>query len=203
MFLIIAILILIAGILLWILPWKVCGIGADCGPTSQGAVYARSLPSERLERLYRDMEAFCMLGNQPPRGWRIVGVDRDSATHIPEEFADLHVVYVRPSEGRIMVQGCLDSFVFLKFESIAARYFDYVINRDNQDPPLASRETLCLPTSPHEVRPDGPQRRIFLEWGEGSGHPYSGEELLWPRDGAGGQSEIGRLKLGPIRSSDL
>jgi hypothetical protein len=103
----------------------------SCNEDSPVVAYARSLSHERLARLYRDMEAYSST-RDGLFGWNL----SDAAVKVPKEFSDLKVVWIRPSEGNIMVHGCFDHYVYMEFEGVGA----------NKGSPK--------------------ERRIILSWGE-------------------------------------
>ena len=85
-----------------------------CGEDSAAVSYARSLPPERLKKLYRDMERYSQMEDIPIDGY-YVGDDRQE---IPEAFSDLKVRKIRPYEGNIMVEGCFDHYIYLRFQGV-------------------------------------------------------------------------------------
>ena len=104
----------------------------SCDEDSEAVTYARSLTQERLEKLYYDMEKFSTIEGIPNDGYHLY----DETEKVTHEFTDLKVGVVRPAEGRITVEGCLDHYVFLKFEGF------------------------------HYLRKNGSKRQIVLTWGE-------------------------------------
>ena len=89
----------------------------SCNEDSEAVAYARSLSQERLSKLYTDMKQFSTKDDIPIDGYRI---NRDEG-EVPIEFADLQVVKVRPSDGNIMIEGCFDHYIYLKFSGIGYR----------------------------------------------------------------------------------
>lgn len=87
----------------------------SCNEDSEAVSYARSLSKERLAELYRDMERYSTLDEEiAPFGYTVT----DAGSNIPEVFADLRVRKIRPRDGNIMVEGCFDHYVFLRFSGI-------------------------------------------------------------------------------------
>jgi len=82
-----------------------------CTESSEAVSYARGLSQKRLTQLYHDMEKFSNKDNLPIGGYSRHRKDRE----IPEEFQDLKVAKIRPSDGNIMVEGCFDHYVYLNF----------------------------------------------------------------------------------------
>ncbi|MDM3871050.1 hypothetical protein QSV34_06735 [Porticoccus sp. W117] len=86
----------------------------SCQEDSEAVAYARSLSSERLGKLYSDMEKYSYRDDLPIGGYQ-VGHDKYV---VPQEFADLKVRKIRPKEGNIMVEGCFDHYIYLDFGGI-------------------------------------------------------------------------------------
>jgi hypothetical protein len=63
------------------------------------------------------MEAYSVRDNLPMDGYYAY---REGES-VPEVFKDLKVGKIRPSEGNIMVEGCMDEYVFLYFKGKAWR----------------------------------------------------------------------------------
>ena len=89
----------------------------SCGENSDAVKYALSLSSQRLERLYKDMERFSTIEDAPLDGYH----KYSEKVFIPEEFADLKVVKIRPLKNNIMVEGCMDEYVYLDFKGIKSK----------------------------------------------------------------------------------
>ena len=89
----------------------------SCQEDSEAVAYARSLSSQRLEKLYKDMEAFSHREDIPIDGYQVY----DESNDVPDEFADLKVVKIRPEKGNIMVKGCFDHYIYLTFKGIGRR----------------------------------------------------------------------------------
>jgi len=83
-----------------------------CGPNSEAVLYAKSLSQERLKSLYKQMESHTSAVEQGSDGYRAYISDAE----IPDVFKDLKVQKIRPRDKNIMVQGCMDEFVYLYFE---------------------------------------------------------------------------------------
>jgi hypothetical protein len=83
-----------------------------CGPNSEAVIYAKSLSQERLESLYYQMESHTSDVKQGSDGYQVYISD----VEIPDAFKDLKVLKIRPRDKNIMVQGCMDEFVYLYFE---------------------------------------------------------------------------------------
>ncbi len=84
-----------------------------CDGDSEAAHYVRSLSSDRLEKLHKDMEKF--FHNEKGTHKEYFSA---SDNGLPEEFADLKVVRVSPSNKHIMVVGCFDNYMYLRFSGI-------------------------------------------------------------------------------------
>ena len=87
----------------------------SCEENSEAVAYARSLTQERLKKLYYDMEGYSTREDIPYDGYNLF----DETQSIPSEFSDLKVRKIRPADENIMVEGCLDHFVFLRFEGFS------------------------------------------------------------------------------------
>ena len=84
--------------------------GPSCDGNSKAAKYARSLSQERLRQLYFDMERYARDERTPDDGWFVF-----EGREVPEPFRDLKVARIRPREANIMVEGCMDEFIYLDF----------------------------------------------------------------------------------------
>ena len=84
--------------------------GPSCRGNSKAADYARSLSKERLRQLYFDMERYAQDQKTPVEGWFVF-----EGREVPEPFRDLKVARIRPGESNIMVEGCMDEFMYLDF----------------------------------------------------------------------------------------
>jgi len=87
---------------------------SSCGEDSEAVAYARSLPKERLRKLYADMKRYSKRSDIPPEGYQL-WLEKNK---VPKEFTDLKVINVRPDRGYIVVEGCFDHYVLLKFKGI-------------------------------------------------------------------------------------
>ena len=103
----------------------------DCSGNSQSANYVRNLSSERLSKLYNDMEQFYQVStNDRHRKY--------TTETAPKEFSDLEVVSIRPGNAQIMVIGCFDNYMYLDFygikdtdeKSIILRYGEFEITEE-------------------------------------------------------------------------
>ena len=89
----------------------------DCSENSASVAYARSLSQETLAKLYFDMEKHWATEHTP----YAIGYRLDvEGEYVPEEFAHLEAHKVRPEQGNIMLEGCLDEFVYLEFEGFSS-----------------------------------------------------------------------------------
>lgn len=86
----------------------------DCSETSEAVAFARSLPAERLEKLYYDMERLSADKSFPTGGY--ASFELNEGEKFPEPFSDLEAVKIRPRDGNIMIEGCFDHYVMLYFE---------------------------------------------------------------------------------------
>jgi hypothetical protein len=77
----------------------------NCDEGSKAVALARSLSQARLLKLDEDMQKI---------QWKDHSVGFIMGKNIPAEFQDLHPAKIRP--GRIMLEGCMDTFVWLIFE---------------------------------------------------------------------------------------
>lgn len=87
---------------------------SSCDEDSGAVTYARSLPQERLARLYQDVKSFAKEGRTL---YRI----ESTSDLAPFELADLryHDILMDGSyRSRIMLEGCFDHYVILDFEGI-------------------------------------------------------------------------------------
>lgn len=119
-------LIIFAAIL-----WVIAQFMPNCDEDSKAVAYARSLPQERLKKLYYDMERLAS-----DKSLLDVCYEKKPGEKFPEPFSDLQVIKIRPQMANIMVQGCFDHHVYLRFEG-------YVHKRSMQQ-----------------------DRQIVLSWGE-------------------------------------
>lgn len=84
---------------------------ADCSEDSPAAEYARDLPQERLARLYGEIKAISESEN-------FVGRVSINSERAPTELSDLEYGYLvadSPRYTRIMLEGCFDHHVVLRF----------------------------------------------------------------------------------------
>lgn len=87
---------------------------SDCSGDSKSAEYVRSLSSQRLSKLYDDMEKFYYMNQESPyKEYSIYG-----ETAVPKEFSDLKVISIRPGRVHIKVVGCFDNYMYLYFNGI-------------------------------------------------------------------------------------
>lgn len=117
-------------------------LATSCGEDSEAVAYARSLSKERLGRLYRDMEDYSVKADLPREGY----YPDNENQQIPDAFADLKVRRVRPRDGNIMVEGCLDHYVYMKFEGVGfLKEFDekrQIVLSWGEYPPHAGSQVL-------------------------------------------------------------
>lgn len=129
-------LIFIVGVTIMLPPLN------SCQESSEAVVYARSLPQERLKRLYEDMEGFSKRDDLPFDGYSI----HNKNSVIPEEFSDLKVIKIRPESANIMVQGCFDHYIYLRFTGYGSQSkFDpekKIILNWGEHPPNAGTQVL-------------------------------------------------------------
>ena len=85
----------------------------SCDEGSKAVAYARSLSSDRLARLYSDMEKHSINADPLLNAYR--PMDDSWKIKTPDEFKDLKVVRITPDDGNIMVQGCFDHYVYMRF----------------------------------------------------------------------------------------
>ncbi len=89
------------------------GDAPQCDSDSEAAHYVRSLSSERLEKLHKDMEKY--FHNEKGTYAEYFSASENG---LPKEFSDLWVVRVSPSRKHIMIVGCFDNYMFLHFSGI-------------------------------------------------------------------------------------
>lgn len=87
-----------------------------CTGNSKAAQYARSLPQDRMRKLYFDMERYSQDDSTPIDGWYV-----SNGRDIPEPFRDLKVARIRPRKANIMVEGCMDEFMYLDFAGFGGK----------------------------------------------------------------------------------
>ena len=83
-----------------------------CTKDSQAANYVRSLSQDRLEKLFEDMDIYSAREDLPFDGYYV-----HQEKGLPPEFQDLEVVRVRPRSKNIMVEGCFDHYLYLRFHT--------------------------------------------------------------------------------------
>ncbi|WMS87135.1 hypothetical protein [Pleionea litopenaei] len=103
----------------------------SCGEDSDSVMFARGLSQDRLSKLYYDVERFSLDSNTP-----YFGLNRDESGLFPEPFSDIEAELVRPKQENIMLNGCFDHYVFLRFHGFESNKEYY------------------------------PKRQIVLSWGE-------------------------------------
>ena len=86
----------------------------SCGEDSEAVFYARSLSQERLKKLYSDMEEYSKRDDLPFAGYEAT----DKSVPHPEPFSDLKVRAIRPRDGNILIEGCFDEYVYLRFKGL-------------------------------------------------------------------------------------
>lgn len=91
--------------------FRFCTALNSCGPNSEALLYVRALSAQRLEKLFRDMERFA--SQSIPGGEYVLYDDRES---VHKEFSDLKFAKVNPKSGKIIVEGCLDEYIVLRFK---------------------------------------------------------------------------------------
>ncbi len=94
--------------------WVIAQFMPNCDEDSKAVAYARSLSQERLKKLYYDMER--LAGD---KSLLDLSYEKKPGETFPEPFSDLLVVKIRPQMANIMVQGCFDHHVYLRFEGFA------------------------------------------------------------------------------------
>lgn len=102
-------LIIFAAIL-----WVIAQFMPNCDEDSKAVAYARSLSQERLKKLYYDMERLAA-----DESLLDLCYEEKPGETFPEPFSDLQVLKIRPQMANIMVQGCFDHHVYLRFEGFA------------------------------------------------------------------------------------
>lgn len=89
-----------------------CGFGGTCGAENPAVSRARLLSEEQLEFLHSEMFRLRRENSDPFLEYGYSG----KAT--PDNLAFLEAVRIRPSRGlgpNVMLDGCMDEFVFLDF----------------------------------------------------------------------------------------
>ena len=82
-----------------------------CGPNSYAVTDVKSLSQQRLSMLYADLQLLAKKSHMSKDEY----ASSIKGRPIPDEFSDLDFVKIRPIQGNIMVAGCLDEFVYLRF----------------------------------------------------------------------------------------
>jgi hypothetical protein len=98
----------------------------SCEENSEAVTYARSLSPARLSKLYSDMEKYSV-GADPVLN-KYYPMREQLNIEIPEEFEDLEVVRITPDNGNIMVQGCFDHYVYMRFLGVGRLKRHHKIN---------------------------------------------------------------------------
>ncbi len=106
-------LVSVAGILL--IAFIAFGIWMpSCDEDSEAVQLAKAISQERLSKLYLDMERYSEMEDIAPFGYS----EGSEKAAIPNEFVDLTPAKVRPIDGNIMLEGCFDHYVYLRFNGI-------------------------------------------------------------------------------------
>jgi hypothetical protein len=105
MFIGLIIVLFITGIILLVVNFP------TCGPNSDAVSDVKSLSQQRLYRLYEDLQKLAKKSDI----LRDEHASNNKRRPIPDEFSDLDFAKIRPIQGNIMVTGCLDEFVYLRF----------------------------------------------------------------------------------------
>ncbi|TVZ37996.1 hypothetical protein P886_2345 [Alteromonadaceae bacterium 2753L.S.0a.02] len=82
-----------------------------CNSDSPTMKYLESLSQARLEELYNELKRYSSAEDARNR------VLRDESS-MPREFLDLQFLRIDFKDARILVAGCFDNFVYLKFHGL-------------------------------------------------------------------------------------
>ncbi len=104
--------IAIFGITLVVLMFQFSG-ATSCGKNSESVTYAKTLPKERLGKLYYDIEKLALSTDVP-----YSELKKNGEGIFPEPFSDIQAVRIRPKEENIMLNGCFDHYVYLSFHGL-------------------------------------------------------------------------------------
>lgn len=86
-------------------------MAVSCYEDSEAVAYARSLPKERLAKLYYDLEKASL---DPALGY-FDEIWAGSKGEFPEPFSDIKAFGIRPKRESIMLNGCFDHYVIFDF----------------------------------------------------------------------------------------
>ena len=122
---------LLLGLLIWIAPDP----GGTCDENAPSVTYARRLSAQRLSELHSEIETLVQSG---------VRLNREPArsTRVPESLSDLrfHNITIAGSRTRLMLDGCMDTFVIITFRGIADDNRPAVILQWGEGPTRGSEE---------------------------------------------------------------
>ena len=86
-----------------------------CRESSDSVRYAKSLTKEELEILFYNMQEYWAKHDTPKHGYILYG----DTTNVPDVFKKLEADEVRPLQKVIMLEGCMEEFVFMKFSGFS------------------------------------------------------------------------------------
>lgn len=104
--------ITVFGTILVVLMFQFDG-GTSCGKNSESVTYAKTIPKERLGKLYYDMEKLVLSTDLT-----YAELKRNSDGVFPEPFSDIQAARIRPKEENIMLNGCFAHYVYLSFHGL-------------------------------------------------------------------------------------
>mgnify|MGYP001341454022 CR=1 FL=1 len=113
----------------------------SCDASSPAVAYANGLTQARLGKLYADMEVYSKNPNVT-----VYGYNFSDMTSVPRDFSDLKVTKVRPKLGTVVVEGCFDHHVLLRFDPLAQQVTGSAVRR----PPSQRQIVLVYDEPPIE-----------------------------------------------------
>ena len=117
-----------------------CGFqSSDCSEKSPAVAYARSLPAERLARIYEDAK------QHAESGPRLYGAGPNAHNPGAQWLSDIEYnnIMLDGARSRIMLEGCLDEYVVITIHGVPGIYAD--------DPPALILSWDDRPTGGSEV----------------------------------------------------
>lgn len=111
-FAVLAVFITIAVSIFAILGFVLSSDSRGCMKDSEAANYVRSLSQDRLKKLFEDMDTYSAREDLPYAGYYA-----HHENELPPEFQDLEIGRVRPRSKNIMVEGCFDHYLYLRFHT--------------------------------------------------------------------------------------
>lgn len=101
-------------VVLFVFLYKSCrDINAFCSYTDK-IEKIRSLPEDRLAKLYKDMKTLYDSSDDSVAGYYWANTE----PNLPPEFSDLDISVIKPKEAVIIIGGCFDDKAFLNFRGL-------------------------------------------------------------------------------------